>query len=194
MTYSEFMRIVTKSEFLLEKFHFLDDIRNGHIFVHPTDTIYGIGCSALDEDAVNKIRELKGRPTTPFSIIAPSIQWILENCEVNEKQKEYLELMPGPYTLILRIKNNPVAKEVNHNLDTLGVRIPNHWIKDVVNEIGIPIITTSANKTGNEYMTSVDDLDVDIRNKVNFIINDGVKEGKPSKLVDLTGEVKVIKR
>lgn len=194
MTYSEFMRIVTKSEFLLEKFHFLDDIRNGQIFIHPTDTIYGIGCNALDGNAVKKVRELKGRPSTPFSIIPPSIEWILENCEVNEKQREYLELMPGPYTLILRLKNKPVAKEVNNDLDTLGIRIPNHWIKDVVNEVGVPIITTSANKTGNEYMTSIDDLDVEIKTKVNFIINEGLKEGKPSKLVDLTAQVKVIRR
>lgn len=188
------MQILTKEEFLLEKLRLFDEILNGAIFIYPTDTIYGIGCDAANENAVKKVREIKGRQSNPFSVIAPSTEWIIENCAVNEKQKEYLELLPGPYTLILKVKSHPVAKSVSQGLSTLGIRIPDHWISEAVRELGVPIITTSANKSGSDYMTSLEDLDESIKSKVNFIVYDGVKEGKPSKIIDLTDKVKVIKR
>src|SRR3989344_4660100 len=103
------MRILTKEEFLKEKRYFFEEIENGALFIHPTDTIYGIGCNALLETSVKKARELKGRPTSPFSVIAPSTEWITQNCIISEKQKEYLELLPGPYTLILKTRGQPVA-------------------------------------------------------------------------------------
>ncbi|MBI2130788.1 threonylcarbamoyl-AMP synthase [Candidatus Woesearchaeota archaeon] len=188
------MRILTKEEFLLGKFHFLDEIREGAIFIHPTDTIYGIGCTALESSPVRKVRELKGRQASPFSIIAPSIEWVTKNCILDEKQKEYLELLPGPYTFILKTKGQPVAKEVNNGIGTLGIRMPDHWISEIVRDLDIPIITTSANKSRSEYMTSLENLDPEIGNGVSFIVYEGVKEGKPSKLIDLTDKVKVIKR
>ena len=73
------------------------------IFIYPTDTIYGIGCNAEESKLVEKIREIKNRDKKPFSIIAPSIKWILENCETTEK--EISKYLPGPYTLILKKKN-----------------------------------------------------------------------------------------
>lgn len=79
-------------------------------------------------------------------------------------------------------------------MDTLGVRIPNSWFKALVKEIGIPIITTSANLSGKKYMTSLDDLDADVRKKTDFIIYEGRKAGKPSRIIDLTGKPKAIKR
>ena len=188
------MRILTKEEFLLEKIQLFEEILDDAVFIYPTDTIYGIGCNAADEQAVRRLRELKGRSTNPFSVIAPSTEWIMGNCILNEKQEEYLELLPGPYTLILKTKNHPVAKSVNQGLNTLGVRIPDHWISEAVKELGVPIITTSANKAGNEYMTSLEDLDESIKNNVRFIVYEGEKEGKPSKIIDLTDKVKVIKR
>lgn len=188
------MRILTKEEFLLEKIQLIQEILDGIIFIYPTDTIYGIGCNATDEKAVGKLRELKGRPTNPFSVIAPSTEWIIQNCIISEKQKEYLELLPGPYTLILKTKNHPVAKSVNQGLNTLGIRIPDHWIRDVVKELGVPIITTSANKAGSEYMTSLEDLDESIKNNVGFIVYEGEKEARPSKIIELIDKVRVIKR
>jgi len=77
-------------------------IFNNEIFIYPTDTIYGIGCNALDELAVQKIRLIKGRDDKPFSVIAPSFDWIYENCDVDVDLKKYL---PWPYTIILKKKN-----------------------------------------------------------------------------------------
>ena len=188
------MRILNFDEFKIEKEAILDEIINGAVFVYPTDTIYGLGCNAQISSSVKKIRQLKGRTNNPFSVIAPSLDWVKENCIVAKKDEEWLRKLPGPYTLIFRLKKDCVAKEVNPGLKTLGVRIPRHWISNVAAEANIPVITTSVNRSSEDYMTSLEDLDSSIKAGANFILYEGKKEGKPSKLVDLTGTVKVIER
>ena len=81
-----------KPEFFLDK-----------IFIYPTDTIYGIGCDAENEFLVDKISEIKKRDIKPFSVIAPSVEWILENCETTKEEIE--KFLPGAYTLILKKKD-----------------------------------------------------------------------------------------
>ena len=181
------MRVLTKDEFMLEKSRFKADIRKGAIFVHPTDTIYGIGCSVLSSEAVNNVREVKQRRFMPFSILVPSKKWIFENCEVNKKANEWVDKLPGAYTLVLSLKNkNAIVPEVNNNLRTVGVRIPDHWFSSYVRELGFPVITTSANVVGENFMTSIEDLDERIKSKVDFIIYEGEKKGRPSTIVDLS--------
>ena len=189
------MRVLSKEEFEQEK----DIIRNrlkekNIVFIYPTDTIYGIGCNALNKEAVDRVRKIKRRSSNPFSVIAPSKEWIAENCRVNENAKEWIKKLPGPYTLILKTKKQCVAKNVAPGLKTLGIRIPDHWFSGFVKEMNIPIVSTSANISGNGFMTSLEDLDEDIKSKVDFIVYEGPKKSKPSKIVDLTDKVKVIER
>ena len=189
------MRVLSKEEFENQK----DVIRtslieNKTVFIYPTDTIYGIGCNATNKEAIEKIRDIKQRKTNPFSVIAPSKEWIEENCIVNDNAKDWVKRLPGPYTLVLKIKKQNVAENVAPGLDTLGIRIPDHWFSNFVNEIDIPIVTTSANKSGNDCMTSLEDLDTDIKSRVDFIVYEGSKKGQSSKIIDLTDDIKVIER
>lgn len=189
------MQIYTAAEAKLKKAEIQSRIVRGQIFIHPTDTIYGLGCSAKISKAVQKIREIKQRPDTPFSIMAPSIDWIRENCVITKDAEKYLKQLPGPITLILKTKNNPVAKEVAPNIDSIGIRIPDHWFHKIVEELGVPIITTSVNQTGKIFMTSLDNLDEEIKIKVDFAIDEGEKTGRPSKIIHLEGEeVKIRER
>lgn len=188
------MRVLSFEDLKVEKNEIIEAIANGKIFIHPTDTIYGIGCNAELSNSVKKIRQLKNRSTNPFSVIPPSVEWIHENCIVTKEAEEWIGKLPGPYTLILKLKKDCVAKEVNPGLKTLGIRIPAHWIRDVTAEAEVPIVTTSVNKSNEEYMTSLEDLDPEIKGNVDFMLYEGRKEGKPSKIVDLTGKVKVIER
>ncbi|MCK4634945.1 MAG: threonylcarbamoyl-AMP synthase [Candidatus Aenigmarchaeota archaeon] len=153
------------------------------VFIYPTDTIYGLGCDATNSEAVQRIRVIKQREEKPFSVIAPSKQWILDNCVVKQDD---LTCLPGPYTLIVKINQKCVVDNVNLCLDTLGVRIPKHWFSQVVEELRIPVVTTSANISGQKFMTSIDNLDVRIKKAVDFIVYDGVLDGNPSKIIDLT--------
>jgi len=190
------MQTISKEEIESEKIIFFHKIKEGALFIHPTDTIYGIGCDASNSDAVYRVREAKKRYTSPFSVIAPSISWINENCEVNKKAQEWLHKLPGPYTLILKLKNkDAIAANVNMDMETLGVRIPDHWFSKIVAELEVPIVTTSANVTQSEFMTSEENLDPKISSKIDFIIYEGEKHGKPSRLIDLTKkDIEVIER
>ena len=163
-------------------------IKKGEIFIYPTDTIYGIGCNALLGDSVRRIRHLKQREIKPFSIIAPNMAWIKNNCEINDKGQKHLKKLPGPYTLFLRLKNLSILpEEVNPLADgTVGVRMPNHWFMDIVRMAGVPFITTSVNLSGMPYMTDLESLDETIKNNVDLIIYEGEIRGKESEKIDLT--------
>ena len=147
------MQIITKEELRLRIEEIRDKIHKGAVFIYPTDTIYGIGCDATNSDAVKRVREIKERQEVPFSVIAPSIEWIQENCEITKEAEKWLKELPGPLTLIMKLKNKDcIAKEVNPGLDSLGVRMPDHWINSLVNTIGTPIVTTSVNRVDKPFM------------------------------------------
>jgi L-threonylcarbamoyladenylate synthase len=184
------MKVLNKDDLRVELGRVKEDVLSKNsVFIHPTDTIYGLGCDATSDDAVSKIREIKNRFKRPFSVIAPSKEWIKENCEMDEDAEEWLEKLPGPYTLIMKLKNkSAVSEHTNMGMDTIGVRIPNHWFSAVVAELGVPVITTSANKIDEDYMTTLENLDSSIKAKVDFAIYEGEKRGRPSKLVHLDKE------
>lgn len=189
------MEVVTKGTLELQKALMFKKIREG-LFVYPTDTIYGIGCNAGNGALIEKIRELKGRKDMPFSVIAPSKSWIREHCLVDKKGEEWLEKLPGPYTLIFKVKKpEELPLSLNGGRDTLGVRIPNHWISDVIAELSIPIVTTSANRSGGNVIKTIEDLPNDWKEELVIAIDEGENTGHASTLVHLYEEdVKVQKR
>ncbi|MFH1590762.1 MAG: L-threonylcarbamoyladenylate synthase [archaeon] len=189
------MDIITQEELKVNELRYMEMIREGRLFIHPTDTIYGIGCDATNEKAVSCIRSLKGRFTRPFSIIAPSKDWCLQHCDLSAYAKSWLDRLPGPYTFILNLGGeHGLAEQTNLGLPTIGLRIPDHWIVSMVEKLGRPIITTSANRTGEDYMTAIEDLDSAIKAKIAFAIYEGPKDGKPSTVIDLTSDKEKILR
>ena len=158
------------------------------IFIYPTDTIYGIGCDAENIKAVEKIRIIKQRDQKPFSIIAPSIEYILENFETN---KTFIEkYLPGPYTLILKKKNKYFLSHVSDN-EYIGVRIPKHLFTEILQKTNKPIVTTSVNLAGEKPANSINQINKKILKEVDLIINGGTLSGKPSTLIK---DEEVIKR
>lgn len=187
------MEVVDKAEVLNDIDYWVHKLKK-IVFIHPTDTIYGIGCDATNPKLVARVRSLKQRDVQPFSVIAPSKAWIRENFKITKKAEEWLKKLPGPYTLILEKKKNPVAKNTAPGLNTLGVRIPKHWIRFIVKKMGVPIITTSANITGGNFMRCLEDLDEQIRAGVDVIIYDGCLKRKPSTIIRLDRVFKIIER
>ena len=157
----------------------IKSIKENKILIYPTDTIYGLGCNALNHGAVEKIRKIKKRDLKPFSIIAPSIKWIKDNFIIDVSLKKYF---PGPYTVILKKKNFEFMKWVSI-LDTLGIRIPAHPFTKVIQKSKLPFITTSLNISGQPHMTNPKNISEEIKNKVDIIIDQGILSGKPSTLV-----------
>ncbi|MEN9626746.1 MAG: hypothetical protein RL557_1074 [archaeon] len=163
------------------------EILQGKIFIYPTDTIYGLGCNALDEAAVKKIKKIKNRDKKkPLSIITPSFAWIKKNFIVDVDVKKYL---PGPYTLILKKKNHSFLQWISES-DSIGIRIPNHPFTKKIQKAGVPFVTTSVNKAGEKPLISLSDLSNEIKNKVDIIIDAGMLDGKPSTLIMKGKEIK----
>ena len=188
------MEIVSKEEFLSKKNFFLEEMKRGKIFVYPTDTIYGIGCDASNSESVDMIRKIKKRDERPFSVIVPGVDWVRKNCFVSEKVESWLKKFPGPYTLILELKNwEAVTKEVNSGADALGIRIPDHWFSGIISELGSPFITTSVNLSGGETMRFMDDISEEIKSEIDYIIDEGLISRRPSTIVNLVRNKEVIK-
>jgi L-threonylcarbamoyladenylate synthase len=192
------MIILNFDEYNVNRKSILKDVPKS-VFIYPTDTIYGIGCNALDEKLVAKVRKLKNS-TQPFSVLVPNKEWIYDNCEVTAEAEEWIRKLPGAYTLLLKLKNKKAVAKNVHNYDMngdviLGVRMPNHWFLALSYSLKMPIVTTSANVTGQNFMTSLEDLDLNMRNNVDYIFYDGPKKGNPSTIVNLaSGPVKLTPR
>tara|TARA_Y100000034_G_C6890367_1_gene409444 strand:+ start:1687 stop:2259 length:573 start_codon:yes stop_codon:yes gene_type:complete len=189
------MKIISKEEFLKEKEFYIGEMLKGKIFIYPTDTIYGIGCDALNWESVSKIRKIKQRDEKPFSVIAPGKSWIEKTCFLGDNERSWISKLPGPFTFILELKDwDCVDSKVNEGRDDLGVRIPDSWFAEIVEESGRPFVTTSVNLSGEAPMKSMDDCNESVKGQVDYIIYDGPLEGGASKVVSLIrGKEKVLR-
>lgn len=165
-------------------------IKQGAIFIYPTDTIYGLGCNAKNQESVKKIREIK-QSQKPFSIIAPSKQWIYKNFKA---KKSYIQKLPGPFTFIVRPNKKILPKEINLKSKNMGIRIPNHPFSKIIQESKTPFITTSVNKTGEIPVTNPKKIPKNTLKQIDIIIDDGKLESKPSTVIDITGKIAKILR
>ena len=180
------MQIITLIDSLkIKRKDIVSLIKKGALFIYPTDTIYGIGCNAENSESVLKIRTIKRSKINPFSIIAPSKEWIEQNLII--KFPEYLEKLPGPYTLILEKKNQLFLKEANRP-NTLGIRMPNHPFTTLIQEAGVPFITTSVNISGQKPIQQISETPDEIEEKIDIAIDVGVLNNPPSTVFDLTGD------
>lgn len=180
--------IIKKEEFLEKENFYLNEVKNGRIFIYPTDTIYGIGCDATNAKAVGKVREIKQRDEKPFSIIVPGKKWIAENCVVGEGSREHLDKLPGKFTLIFKLKDNvAIAKnELIGESDTIGVRIPDNWFAEFLTRHDLIFVTTSVNLSGEKPIICVGELASEIYEKVDYVIDDGLLGSSPSALINLS--------
>lgn len=151
-------------------------IRNGGIVLFPTETVYGIGANALNEEAVKRIYEIKKRPTNkPISLLVSSVEMI-EKVAKDITKLEYAlieEFFPGPLTIILK-KKDIVSNIVTSGKDTVGIRMPENEIAlNLIEYADVPIATPSANISGNPSGTDLKDIMNDFKDGVDCFIDGG---------------------
>ncbi len=158
------------------------ELRKGKIFIYPTDTVYGIGGNPYKKDVVEKIYKIKRRDKSkPLSVIAPSEEWIVEHFDIS---KVVLKIyFPGPYTLLLKKKDPDFLSNASTS-SYVGVRIPDHPITLLVNKAEVPLITTSANLSGEKPPSSVDEIDEYLISEVDYLIIGKCTLGKPSTVIN----------
>jgi L-threonylcarbamoyladenylate synthase len=171
-------------------------IKSGGVVAFPTETVYGLGANADDEQAVKKIFELKGRPQdNPLIVhISKKQDVYIVAREIPEKAKVLIgEFWPGPLTLVLP-KNPSIPDIVTAGLDTVAVRMPDHPIAlKLIRLSGVPIAAPSANISGKPSATQPEHIKKYFGEKV-FLIEGKVKIGIESTVLDLTEDVPKILR
>ena len=173
-------------------------IRDGGIVAMPTETVYGLAANALDEAAVQKVFEAKGRQSdNPLIVhIANIMDWQPLVTEIPQKAKLLAErFWPGPLTIILK-KSEKIPDIVSGGLDTVAVRMPKNKIAfRFIKECGVPIAAPSANLSGTPSPTKFSHVFADMNGKVDGIIDGGdCMVGVESTVISLTEETPVILR
>ncbi|MBI5019853.1 MAG: threonylcarbamoyl-AMP synthase [Ignavibacteriales bacterium] len=173
-------------------------ICEGGVILYPTDTIYGIGCDASNEDAVGKIFTIKKRSeTNPALMLASSV--LMVESLVEGISPIALDLMkkfwPGPLTLLFRSKKKMSRLLISED-KKIGIRIPNNqFCLSMIDQSNTPVVSTSANLSGVQTSSKISDLKKLFIGKVNLIIDNGDFEDIiPSTIVDVTSETPVVVR
>lgn len=164
-------------------------IRNGGTVAFPTETVYGLGANALDDEAVKKIFIAKGRPQDNPLIIHVSTKEISELVkDVPEVAQKIIDkFWPGPLTVILE-KKDIIPNVTSANLKTIGIRMPNSEIALKLIELAErPIAAPSANISGRPSPTEVERCVEDLNGRVDYIIGGESSDiGVESTIVDCT--------
>lgn len=160
-------------------------LHSGGVLLYPTDTVYGIGCDATSQEALDKIHRIKGiAGPKPMSVLVPDLGMVEYYCETGVWEDMILrKYLPGPYTFILK-KRRYIPASLT---DKLGIRIPeSKFCQELCREFGKPIVTTSANITTHEPPTMFEDIEKSVLDGVDLAIDGGpTKYGRPSLIIDL---------
>ena len=167
----------------------IEVLKNGGVGIFPTDTAFGIGCRIDDEKAVERLFKLRKRAETKATpVLVSSVEMAREFVReipdsVNEKLiKPY---WPGALTIVLLCKTGKVPSLVRGGGETLGVRMPdNKDLISIINQVGVPILGTSANFAGGKTPFEFDDLDADLKKLVDFILKGECKTKRASTVID----------
>lgn len=166
----------------------IDVLKSGGIAVVPTDTIYGIIADATNEAAVEKVFKAKERTfNKPLLVLINNYEMLNEYVsEVNEIERALIEkFWPGPLTILFN-KNDKINDLVTSNNVTVGVRMPNNeFLRNLINEVGNPLVSTSANISNNSVINSITELDINLRKKMDYIYDGGVLGNLSSTIVQV---------
>lgn len=183
-------------ESLLEKAAEL--IRNGELVGFPTETVYGLGADGLNEHAVRKIFQAKGRPQdNPLILHVDSIQMLEQLVmDIPAAARACIDrFWPGPLTILFK-RREIVPDVITAGLDTVAIRMPSHPVAlGLIRKSGTPIAAPSANTSGKPSPTRAEHVLEDMEGKIPLVIDGGeTGVGLESTVLDLTGEKPMILR
>jgi L-threonylcarbamoyladenylate synthase len=173
-------------------------IEDGKLAVLPTDTVYGLVCTAFHEQAAVDLYRLKGRgEIQPTALIAASVEVLLECIpELSGRSAAVARaLLPGPFTLVLPNPARRFCWLSAGRPETVGVRVPALVgpTAEIVDRLGA-IVATSANLPGGSDPCRLSDVPAEIRAGVAAALDGGELPGTPSTVIDVTGPAPVILR
>ncbi|WP_370567463.1 L-threonylcarbamoyladenylate synthase [Desemzia sp. RIT 804] len=166
-------------------------IKQGELISFPTETVYGLGADAKNEQAVQKVYQAKGRPSdNPLIVHVASkeevVDYVKEIPEVAETLMNHF--WPGPLTLIFKVKEGVFANTVTAGLDSVAIRMPdNEATLILIKEANTPLVGPSANTSGKPSPTMALHVYHDLKGKIAGILDDGeTGVGLESTVLDIT--------
>ena len=173
-------------------------LKKGGLVAFPTETVYGLGADALNEEAARKIYAAKGRPSDNPLIAHIAKKEDIEPLvrEIPEAGKKLMDAFwPGPLTLIFP-KSGRVPKGTTGGLDTVAVRMPSDPVaRRLIELAGTPVAAPSANTSGRPSPTTAEHVRQDMDGRIEMIVDGGpVGIGVESTIVDVTGEIPMVLR
>ncbi|MBI1921089.1 MAG: threonylcarbamoyl-AMP synthase [Geobacter sp.] len=173
-----------------------DILRNGGLIAYPTDTTYGIGCSIFNKKGVERIYQIKQREKKkPFSFICSDISDVTRYARVSNFAFNILKRhLPGPYTFVLEA-TRVVPDLLVTKQKTVGIRIPDNPIcLAIVKELGHPIVTTSANLTGEEPIGDPLQIERELGKQLDLVVDGALLPAYVSSVVSLIDDVPEVLR
>jgi len=175
-------------------------LRNGDIILYPTDTVWGLGCDATNDDAVQRIFDLKQREDAKSLIILVADEDMLARYvrQIPQMALQLLEINDAPMTIIYP-EGVGLAPKVLAEDGSVAIRIPkNEFCVQMIRRAGKPIVSTSANISGDETPGCFAEINAAILDGVDHIVEPTLEEtstGRSSQIIKigLGGEVKVIR-
>lgn len=173
------------------------EIKQGNLVIIPTDTVYGISVDMTNEKAIKKVYEAKNRDKSkPLILLVSSVDMLrkyTEKLSVLEEEiiKKYL---PGKLTLLLH-KNNKVSDEITSGSNLVGIRIPdNKELIKIIDKIGNPIISTSANISGKTTITNPKEIEKEMLKHISYVEDAGTINNEPSSIIKIENEKIIVIR
>jgi len=170
-------------------------LRAGGVIAYPTETLYGLGALAGDDRAVERLRKIKGK-TEPMLVLVSGAAMAKKYATLDSRaQKIAKKFWPGPLTLILKCKPD-MLMTARGGASGIGLRASSDpFAKALVETLGEPIISTSANRSGKKPLFSAGRIEKELGSELDFILNAGVRSGKASTVLDLSGpEMKLVRQ
>lgn len=174
-------------------------IKEGKLIIFPTDTVYGIGTNAYNEEACKKIYEIKGRPSCkPLIILISDISMIedlVENISPTE-QKIIEKFWPGPLTMKFKKRKGILPDIISAGDEYVRIRlIKNGLIYKIIEKAEVPVVAPSANISGHPTGIKINNIIKELGGKVDYILDCGdYKSDEPSTIVQVEDEKVVVIR
>lgn len=165
----------------------VESLKQGGVIAYPTDTTYGIGCDIFNKKGVKRIYQIKQRdPRKPFSFICADLSDVANYAQVsNFAFKTMKRNLPGPYTFVLEA-TRVVPDLLTTRQKTVGIRIPQNAIAlAIVRELGHPLVTTSANLSGEETFDDPSLIEDSMGRMLDLVVDGGILPGDPSTVISL---------
>lgn len=168
----------------------IDALKKGKVMVFPTDTAFGIGCRMDYKTSVERIFEIKKRSReNALLVLVDSVKMAEEYVKIPEDVRKKLVdvYWPGGLTIFFQRRKDKVPDLVTSGADILALRMPEHHvIRKIITGVGVPIIATSANLSGEETPYVLEDVSAEILNSVDAVLKGECTYKKESTIIDTT--------